>query len=74
MAKRTWAQEKAYRAKRAGQAIVEMEQAISNYDKERFQAAWQVAMMYMNGKQRKPYYIRMMQRGLEIKKGALENV
>ena len=67
MAKRTWEQEKAYRAKRAEQAISEMETAISAYDVERFQRAWQDAMRYMNEKQRRPYYIRMLEKSVELR-------
>ena len=59
--KRTWAQEKAYRERRAQQAIAEMEAAISTVDIDRFSKAWEVAMMYMNVRRRNPYYIRMLQ-------------
>ena len=68
--KRTWEQEKAYNAKRAQQAIAEMEQAIETYDVNRFEAAWQVAMRYMNKKQRTPYYIKMLQKGQQRRANA----
>lgn len=70
MSKRTWEQEKAYRAKRAGQAVREMELAISVYDVERFLAAWEDAMRYMTKKERSPYYIRMLQKGQETRRAA----
>ena len=63
MAHRTWEQEKAYRARRAEQIAVEMEASIAAYDKDRFLAAWEKAMIYMNKKQRMPYYIRMLKQG-----------
>lgn len=59
--KRTWEQEKAYRERRAQQAIAEMEAAISTVDIDRFSKAWEVAMMYMNVRRRNQYYIRMLQ-------------
>ena len=58
----TWEKEKAYRAKRAAQAAAEMDAAIADCDKSRFLAAWDVAMRYMTGKERRPYYIRMLER------------
>ena len=60
MSTRTWEQEKAYRAKRAAQAIAEMEQATATIDLERFDKAWQVAMRYMNKRERSPYYIAFL--------------
>lgn len=60
--KRTWEQEKAYRARRAAQATAEMDAAIETGDKDRFLAAWDVAMRYMNARQRDPYYIRMLEK------------
>ena len=68
---RTWEREKRYRAKRAAQAVAEMEAAIEVYDVPRFLAAWDVAMRYMNVKDRRPYYIRMLKRGCEIKREAM---
>ena len=65
---RTWEREKWYRAKRAAQAVAEMEVAIETYDVPRFLAAWDVAMMYMNVTERRPYYIRMLERVCEIEK------
>ena len=64
MAKRTWEQEKAYKAKRTAQAITEMEAAIDTRDTKRFEAAWQVAMMYSNAKTRWPYYRKALEAGL----------
>ena len=65
--KRTWEQEKAYRERRAQQAIAEMEAAISTVDTERFLKAWGTAMRYMNKKQRGTYYIRMLQANINHK-------
>lgn len=65
--KRTWAQEKAYRERRAQQAAAEMDTAIATVDKERFLKAWDTAMRYMNKKQRSPYYIRMLQANINHK-------
>ena len=61
MAKRTWEQEKAYKAKRTAQAVEEMEAAIETRDPKRFEAAWAVAMMYSNAKTRWPYYRRALE-------------
>lgn len=62
--KRTWEQEKAYRARRAEQIAIEMDAAIEAEDLDRFAAAWEKAMYYMTGKQRRPYYIRMLEKGM----------
>lgn len=64
---RTWAQEKAYRGRRAQQAAAEMDTAIATVDKERFLAAWDAAMRYMTKRQRNPYYIRMLQASKEAR-------
>ena len=63
--KRTWEQEKAYRARRAEQIAIEMDAAIEAEDLDRFAAAWEKAMYYMAGKQRRPYYIRMLEKGVK---------
>lgn len=65
MMARTWEQEKAYGARRANQAIIEMERAIRDTDIDRFTAAWNVAMRYMRKKERMPYYYRMLQKLIE---------
>lgn len=61
MSKRTWEQEKAYRAKRAEQAASIMEAAIAANDHTAFEEGWRIAMLYMNGKQRWPYYRRALE-------------
>lgn len=58
--KKTWEQEKAYCAKRAQELAAEMETAIETVDEEKFTAAYQTAMRYMNKKQRSPYYMRFL--------------
>ena len=60
--KRTWEQEKAYRARRAEQIAADMDRAIEANDKDGFLAAWEKAMIYMNKRQRSPYYIRMLEK------------
>lgn len=60
--KRTWEQEKAYKARKALEIGAEMDKAIEANDKERFFAAWEKAMIHMGVKQRRPYYIRMLER------------
>ena len=66
---KTWEQEKAYSAKRAVKAVEAMEKAIASADLKQFQDAWQLAMRYMNVKDRRPYYLRMLQAAAE-KEGA----
>lgn len=55
-----WAEEKAYCAKRAQELTAEMEAAIQDSDKGRFEKAYQTAMRYMTKKQLKPLYMRML--------------
>ena len=54
---KSWVEEKAYCAKRAQELTAEMEAAIKDSDKPRFDAAFQTARRYMTKKQLKPLYI-----------------
>ena len=56
----SWEKEKAYKARRAAAAAEEMEAAIATVDLQRFLAAHEVAMRYMNAKPRGQYYRRML--------------
>ncbi len=57
---RTWAQEKAYTARRAEALGAEMDAAIETGDRDRFTAAYQTAMRYMTVKQRSVYFRRWL--------------
>ena len=57
---RTWAQEKAYNARRAEALGAEMDAAIEAGDHDRFTAAYQTAMRYMTVKQRSVYFRRWL--------------
>ncbi len=58
--KKTWEQEKAYCAKRAQELGAEMDAAIENTDRERFDKAYTTAMRYMKNKERSGYYKRFL--------------
>lgn len=58
--KKTWEQEKAYCAKRAQELGAEMDAAIENVDRERFDKAYTTAMRYMKNKERSSYYKRFL--------------
>ena len=59
--KRTWEQEKAYRARRAAVLGEELEAAIRDLDKDRFQRAFTTAINYMNKPERSSYYRRFLE-------------
>lgn len=58
----TWEKEKAYCEKRAIALRAEMETAIQNRDKEKFEFACKTAMRYMSKKELRTYYRRFLER------------
>lgn len=59
---KSWEKEKAYNAKRAQELGATMEQAITDNDRQKFEAAYQTAMRYMTVKARKAYYMEFLRR------------
>ena len=62
---RTYAQEKAYCIRRAQALVSEMEAALAADDAERFKAAYESSRRYLTRKQRKPLYIRFLERSIK---------
>lgn len=65
--KKAWEQEKAYCAKRAQELGAEMDAAIENMDRERFEKAYTTAMRYMKKKERSDYYKRFLMKMKEAR-------
>ena len=63
-----WEREKAYRERRAAQAAVDMEKAITDADRAEFEKAWASAMRYMRVRERNVYYRRFLQRMSDIRR------
>lgn len=59
---RSYEQEKAYSIRRAQALVSEMEAALAANDAERFKAAYESSRRYLTQKQRKPLYIRFLER------------